>query len=67
MVEHYQRADVLVNPSYSESFGLTPVEAMACEVPVVGTAVGGMKETIVDGVTGYLVQAGRVEASSRND
>ena len=61
VVEHYQRADVLVNPSYSESFGLTLVEAMACEVPVVGTAVGGMKETIVDGITGYLVQAGRVD------
>ncbi|HPF35743.1 MAG TPA: glycosyltransferase family 4 protein [Candidatus Krumholzibacteria bacterium] len=49
--------DVLINPSLSESFGRTPVEAMACARPVVGAAVGGMLDTIVDGETGRLVPA----------
>ncbi len=51
-------ADVLVNPSLSESFGRAPVEAMACGVPVVGTRVGGMLDTIDDGQTGLLVPPG---------
>ncbi len=59
VIEHLRRADVLVNPSYSESFGITPVEAMACGVPVIATAIGGMTETVLDGVTGYLVDRGR--------
>jgi glycosyltransferase involved in cell wall biosynthesis len=48
-------SDVVVCPSRFESFGLVPVEAMACEVPVVSTNVGGPAETIVDGETGFLV------------
>jgi glycosyltransferase involved in cell wall biosynthesis len=48
-------SDVVVCPSRFESFGLAPVEAMACEVPVVSTNVGGPAETIVDGETGFLV------------
>ena len=59
VIEHLRRTDMLVNPSYSESFGITPVEAMACGVPVIATAIGGMTETVLDGVTGYLVDRGR--------
>jgi len=54
----YRGATILVNPSFSESFGMTVVEAMAAGVPVVAGCVGGMKETVRDGETGLLVPAG---------
>jgi glycosyltransferase involved in cell wall biosynthesis len=50
IISHYQQADLVVNPSLSETFGISIVEAMACGVPVVGTRVGGMLDTIVDEV-----------------
>ena len=48
-------ADVFVCPSVYEPFGLINLEAMACEVPVVASAVGGIPEIVVDGTTGTLV------------
>lgn len=51
----YRSADLLVAAPWYEPFGLTPLEAMACGVPVVGTAVGGLTDTIVVGETGDLV------------
>ncbi len=53
----YRSADVLACPAWYEPFGLTPLEAMACGVPVVAYAVGGFTDTVVDGVTGHLVPA----------
>ncbi|MFF4880531.1 glycosyltransferase [Micromonospora sp. NPDC000668] len=53
----YRSADLLVAAPWYEPFGLTPLEAMACGVPVVGTAVGGIRDTVVDGTTGLLVPA----------
>jgi D-inositol-3-phosphate glycosyltransferase len=52
---YYGAGDVAVTTPWYEPFGLTPLEAMACARPVIGSAVGGITFTIDDGVTGYLV------------
>lgn len=51
----YSAADVFVTTPWYEPFGITPLEAMACGVPVIGSEVGGIKHTIMDGQTGFLV------------
>jgi glycosyltransferase involved in cell wall biosynthesis len=60
--------DVVLAVPWYEPFGIVPIEAMACGVPVVATAVGGMLDTVVDGVTGLLVEPGapdRIAAAAR--
>jgi glycosyltransferase involved in cell wall biosynthesis len=52
---YYQAADLFIHAARAEAFGKTITEAMACGLPVVATAVGGIPEQIVDGVTGILV------------
>src|SRR5207248_11022794 len=52
---YYSAADVFVTVPWYEPFGITPVEAMACGTPVVGSNVGGIKYSVRDGETGYLV------------
>src|SRR5205085_352397 len=52
---YYSAADVFVTVPWYEPFGITPVEAMACGTPVLGANVGGIKYTVRDGETGYLV------------
>jgi glycogen synthase len=51
----YSHAAVFCCPSIYEPFGIINLEAMACETPVVASAVGGIKEVVVDGETGFLV------------
>jgi D-inositol-3-phosphate glycosyltransferase len=51
----YSAADIFVSTPWYEPFGITPLEAMACGTPVVGSAVGGIKYTIEDGKNGLLV------------
>ncbi|MEV6927713.1 glycosyltransferase [Dactylosporangium sp. NPDC051485] len=51
----YRSADVLACTPWYEPFGLTPLEAMACGVPVVAYASGGIAESVIDNVTGVLV------------
>ena len=53
--DYYSAGDVAVTTPWYEPFGLTPLEGMACGRPVVGSAVGGIAFTVVDGLTGFLV------------
>ena len=54
LVPWLSSSDVFLLPSEQESFGLAALEAMACEVPVVASRVGGLPEVIDDGITGFL-------------
>jgi starch synthase len=54
-IELYSHATVFCCPSIYEPFGIINLEAMACRTAVVASAVGGIKEVVIDGVTGYLV------------
>jgi D-inositol-3-phosphate glycosyltransferase len=53
---YYRAADVVLAPSRSESFGLVALEAAACGVPVVASAVGGLLSLVDDGRTGRLIE-----------
>jgi N-acetyl-alpha-D-glucosaminyl L-malate synthase BshA len=58
-------ADLMLMPSQSESFGLAALEAMACEVPVVSSSVGGLPELQVHGDTGYIAEIGDTTRMAR--
>ena len=55
VIQFYSHATVFCCPSIYEPFGIINLEAMACDTPVVASAVGGIPEVVVDGVTGVLV------------
>lgn len=55
IIQLYSHADVFCCPSIYEPFGIINIEAMACETAVVASAVGGIKEVVVDNETGILV------------
>ncbi|GAB4372192.1 MAG: hypothetical protein Kow00121_14330 [Elainellaceae cyanobacterium] len=52
---YYSAADIFVTTPWYEPFGITPLEAMVCGTPVIGSNVGGVKFTVKDGETGYLI------------
>ncbi|HXD30834.1 MAG TPA: N-acetyl-alpha-D-glucosaminyl L-malate synthase BshA [Pyrinomonadaceae bacterium] len=61
IVDYLSVSDVLLLPSDQESFGLAALEAMACELPVIASRVGGLPEVVTDGETGYLSAVGDVD------
>jgi D-inositol-3-phosphate glycosyltransferase len=52
---YYSAADVFITTPWYEPFGITPLEAMACGTPVIGANVGGIKYSVAEGQTGFLV------------
>jgi N-acetyl-alpha-D-glucosaminyl L-malate synthase BshA len=58
-------ADVFLLPSDLESFGLAALEAMACEVPIVASNVGGLPEVVANGVDGFLVEPRNVAVAAK--
>ncbi|HEV7858345.1 MAG TPA: glycosyltransferase family 4 protein [Pyrinomonadaceae bacterium] len=58
----YQACDLCVQASRAEGLGFSPLEALACEVPVIATATGGLLETIIEGQTGWTYPAGDARA-----
>ncbi len=65
LVEILSASDLFLMPSQSESFGLSALEAMACEVPVVSSSVGGLPELQIQGETGYIAEFGDVDRMAR--
>jgi starch synthase len=63
VIEFYSHAAVFCCPSIYEPFGIINLEAMACETAVVASAVGGIKEVVVDGKTGFLVPLDQMKES----
>ncbi len=56
LADYYRAADLVVVPSYSESFGLVAIEAQACGTPVIAAAVGGLRTAVSHDVSGILVE-----------
>jgi N-acetyl-alpha-D-glucosaminyl L-malate synthase BshA len=64
MAQLLSMADVMLFPSENESFGLVALEAMACEVPVITTNIGGIPEVVEHGQDGYLFNVGDTDGMS---
>lgn len=62
-IELYSQAALFCCPSIYEPFGIINLEAMACETPVVASAVGGIKEVVVEGETGHLVHFDQLDVA----
>ncbi len=59
-------ADLFLLPSETESFGLSALEAMACEVPVISSNAGGIPELNINGLSGFMSNVGDVESMAKN-
>jgi N-acetyl-alpha-D-glucosaminyl L-malate synthase BshA len=64
IAEYLGVSDVFLLPSELESFGLAALEALACEIPVIATRIGGIPEVVTDGETGYLSDIGDTDKMS---
>ncbi len=62
---YYSSAEILVMPSFYESFGMVALESMACGTPVIASHTGGLAYLVQDGITGYTVSGGDVKALAR--
>jgi len=62
---YYTAADIFITTAWYEPFGITPLEAMACGTPVIGSKVGGIKYSVADGHSGVLVPPKDPEALAR--
>ena len=62
---YYSAADILIMPSYYESFGMVALEAMACGTPVIASQVGGLPFVVQNGITGFVVPGGSPEALTK--
>ena len=65
LASYYQAADLCVQASRAEGLGFAPLEALACGTPVVAANVGGLRETIVDGQTGWTYRPGDARSLAR--
>lgn len=65
VARYYQAADVYLHPSRAETFPNTILEALACGIPVVASAVGGIPEQIVEGKTGFLIPSGDAHSMAK--
>jgi len=59
---YYSAADIFISTPWYEPFGITPLESMACGTPVIGANVGGIKYSVEDGNTGFLVPPNHPQA-----
>lgn len=62
LLDAYNAADVFVFPSLSETFGLAPLEAMACGLPVVAPFVGGLRDTLLDGINAIVYEPTKLQS-----
>jgi glycosyltransferase involved in cell wall biosynthesis len=65
LARYYQASDVCVQASRAEGLGFSPLEALSCGIPVVAAHVGGLRETIIEGSTGWTYQPGDSSALAR--
>lgn len=65
LVKEYNRSKIVVALSRNEPFGLIPLEAMACGVPVIAVNEGGFKETVINNVTGFLIKRNKKDLSDK--
>ncbi len=67
LIREYNKSKIILALSRNEPFGLIPIEAMACGIPVIAINEGGFMESVVDNKTGYLISRSEIELKKRID